>query len=142
MKGPTKYLVAQAAIDFQLQSDELIAQLQVADQPQLSLSKVLVDVFVQHQRQAAQHHGQPVTARLVVQQLLDDALLAAHAQQQYSTQQLWPQQRVGFDYQVDRQRQQLRNLIGRDFHDFGDVKNAEFLDGVQQQRLAGVFRQS
>ncbi len=103
---------AQAAIDFQLQSDELIAQLQVADQPQLSLSKVLVDVFVQHQRQAAQHHGQPVTARLVVQQLLDDALLAAHAQQQYSTQQLWPQQRVGFYYQVDRQRQQAALLRG------------------------------
>ncbi|GGY47597.1 hypothetical protein GCM10011297_20520 [Bacterioplanes sanyensis] len=102
----------QAAIDYQLQSDELIAQLQVADQPQLSLSKTLVDVFVQHQQQAAQRHGQPVTARLVVQQLLDDAVLAAHAQQRYDAEQLWPKQRVGFDYQVDRQRQQAALLRG------------------------------
>ncbi|ASP38473.1 hypothetical protein CHH28_07210 [Bacterioplanes sanyensis] len=104
--------LAQAQIDYQLQDDELIAKLTLAQQPPLLLSKTLIDVFVQHQRTAAQARGQSVTARLVVQQLLDNALLAAHVQQQYNEQQLWPHNRVGFDYAVERQRQRVSLLRG------------------------------
>lgn len=104
-------LPAEASIDYQLQSDDLIARVN-SGQQELLLSKTVVDIFVHHQRNTARTHGQPVTARLVLQQLLDDALLAQYAQQHYSPQQLWPPQRVGFAYAVDRQRQRAALLRG------------------------------
>lgn len=98
---------ANASVHYSLDDDQQIARLH-----DLNLSRQVLDIFLKKQQKAAQASGKQPTLQLILQQLLDDALMAEHARSLLSADELAPKSRVGFAPEVERHNQLVALLRG------------------------------
>ncbi|MCA6063355.1 peptidylprolyl isomerase [Thalassolituus marinus] len=90
---------AAADIRYTLSGENDIAQV-----GELSVSRPLLDILLTQQKKAAAHSGKPATLQMILQQVIDDALMAEHARKTMSEEQLLPAVRVEFPWDVVHQR--------------------------------------
>jgi hypothetical protein len=98
---------ASAGIQYSLEDEEQIAR--VGD---LTLSRTLLDIFLHKQQKAAQASGKTLTLQTILQQLLDDALMAEYARTHLTAGQLNPENRVAFAAAVERHNRLVALLRG------------------------------
>ncbi|WP_430461315.1 peptidylprolyl isomerase [Thalassolituus sp. LLYu03] len=98
---------ANASVQYSLDDEQQIARLH-----DLTLSRQLLDIFLSKQKKAAAASGKQPTLQLILQQLLDDALMAEHARSLMTADELAPASRVGFAPEVERHNQLVSLLRG------------------------------
>ncbi|MCD8523358.1 MAG: peptidyl-prolyl cis-trans isomerase [Saccharospirillaceae bacterium] len=113
---------ASAGIQYSLEHEKQIAR--VGD---LTLSRTLLDIFLHKQQKAAQASGKTLTLQTILQQLLDDALMAEYARRHLSAEQLNPENRVAFASRVERHNR-LVSLL-RDYFNEPIVASVNALPG-------------
>lgn len=120
--GLSFFSLAQASVHYTLDGEQAIARLDG-----LTLNRDLLNVFLQKQKKAAQLNGRTPTLQMILQQIMDDALMAGHARKTLTPEQLAPVSRVGFTPEVERFNQQVALL--RSYFNDGIVASVQLLPG-------------